>query len=46
MDPEKDFVADDDEKESREQLLQRYDLFPMYPTGTPSNFADAVVPVH
>jgi len=31
MDPEKDFVADNDEKLSREQLLQRYDMFPMYP---------------
>ena len=32
MDPETDFVADDDEKLSREQLLQRYEMFPMYPT--------------
>ncbi|KAF9642626.1 hypothetical protein BDM02DRAFT_3124358 [Thelephora ganbajun] len=33
MDPGKEYVADEDEKLSREQLLQRYEMFPMYPTS-------------
>ena len=37
MDPEQDFVATDGEKLTREQLLRRYDMFPMYPTGTPQS---------
>ena len=32
MDSEKDFVANDDEKSNREQLLQRYEMSPIYST--------------
>ncbi|KAF9646093.1 hypothetical protein BDM02DRAFT_317940 [Thelephora ganbajun] len=35
MDPGKEYVAGEDEKLSREQLLQRYEMFPMYPTCAP-----------
>ena len=45
MDPEKDFVADDDEKLSREKLLQRYEMFPMYPTCTPPFLLTLVRPL-
>ncbi|KAF9643167.1 hypothetical protein BDM02DRAFT_1706090, partial [Thelephora ganbajun] len=33
MDPGKEYVAGEGEKLSREQLLQRYEMFPMYPTS-------------